>query len=372
MSKRLRLEYLDLENNFDERFFVDSTRKVGYGTAWECYILFEVIPSAYRNSSIKIELLFPPEYPFKCPKVKCLTPVFHPYMREGELCECIFRKLWRGGRGSQRTARWCLEQIYEMFVSDGTLYNGQSGICVHSNMAHIRDTEYVLFDSIIQRCLGLELPEDIFVGDIDGFDYTALGEWDTHLERQRVLNQTRRRLLTALFQGRFVGIQTTVLRFMGICAGTFSDKAALSRTYLLEEIKAPTETMKIMTLNGEVSIPKWSTFKVLDELGSSDSFQIPMTKETLQLVLELCKEEKKRHIRMCNPVAEEQVDWHGKNEQQTLAIVCAADFLGAERIVMSGCLHLSYLIKRASVAASVESVVPGNGRKAYFKTYQKL
>jgi len=39
---------------------------------------------------------------------------------------------------------------------------------------------------------------------------------------------------------------------------------------------------------------------------------------------------------------------------------------------MSGCLHLSYLLKRASVAASVESVVPGNGRKAYFKTYLKL
>ena len=50
MSKRLRLEYLDLENNFDDRFFVYSTRKVGYGTAWECHMLFGVIPSAYRNS----------------------------------------------------------------------------------------------------------------------------------------------------------------------------------------------------------------------------------------------------------------------------------------------------------------------------------
>lgn len=50
----------------------------------------------YKNRSFSFEISFPPEYPFKSPRIKCLTKVFHPSIdKEGNTCLEILRHNWK-------------------------------------------------------------------------------------------------------------------------------------------------------------------------------------------------------------------------------------------------------------------------------------
>ena len=57
--------------------------------------------SAYDGGIFNVQLTFPTEYPFKPPKVKFTTKIYHPgvYQKNGEICEDSLKKDWGPTRG---------------------------------------------------------------------------------------------------------------------------------------------------------------------------------------------------------------------------------------------------------------------------------
>lgn len=56
------------------------------------------IETPIYNGIYKFILLFPSEYPFKSPKLFCITPVFHPNIDEsGNVCLKVLREGWMPG-----------------------------------------------------------------------------------------------------------------------------------------------------------------------------------------------------------------------------------------------------------------------------------
>ncbi|KAL6071199.1 UBC core domain-containing protein [Balamuthia mandrillaris] len=49
----------------------------------------------YDKGSFQLELEMPPEYPFKAPKVKFLTKIYHPNVKsDGQLCSEVLNQGW--------------------------------------------------------------------------------------------------------------------------------------------------------------------------------------------------------------------------------------------------------------------------------------
>ena len=48
--------------------------------------------SAYEDGSFTLSFVFPDNYPFKCPDVKFVTPMYHPNVKKdtGEICMDVF------------------------------------------------------------------------------------------------------------------------------------------------------------------------------------------------------------------------------------------------------------------------------------------
>jgi len=434
MSRRLDKEWRHLENYPDEhdRFFADVRSK--NSSVWLCKILIpEEEKCAYRGAIITVQLTFPNEYPFKPPEVVFKTPILHPYINEGtgELCRCIMKLLWPYESISYnqalrdnyyKNARYILSNIYEILVSDGSNMDDQR-ICQHNAMKNDRNENYILFDSIVQRTLGLELPEDLVLYDRnegvrEHFTYHDLGNWSQQKQKQLALNKIRETTLMELFNGKYEGMRTMVSRFMGIGSGTFAEKESLVQDYTYEEIEKPVETIRVQVAGPKPdtilkwavgqrvepkihTILKWAGLDTID-VEQDDEEYLPlyaggfngtlMSDESLKLILSLCKPEKKISLRMYLPTfvfREESTrsNWSSKSDaanfvqpfqrydkQQMFELLKTADVLGAGMIVCAGCLHLAHLIKRESIETLKQlGTTPSGNTKAHdqshFKTF---
>tara|TARA_B110001450_G_scaffold256977_1_gene289894 strand:- start:51 stop:1289 length:1239 start_codon:yes stop_codon:yes gene_type:complete len=408
MTRRLNLEWADLEENPDtlDRFFVMHRYIERNEHVWISTFVFDEIQStAYRNSTIHVKLVFPSEYPFKTPKIYFKTPVNHPYVDEssGELCSCILEQLFRNSDMATVKTRDILEYLYLIIISDGSLLDNEK-ICIHRGIQDIRDNNYLLFDSIIQRIMGNDLPEDTEIDDIIDTNYSQTKEWDVEVNIQRSYNAIRRVILTRLFNGKFEGIRVVLNRFLGLEKGIkFKDNPKLFEEYIFPVSKLKEGSIVVATtsiveneegqlVQKTVAIPKWSCLTILDGFEHDDVFTIPFSSEVLNIVIGMCGAKKEISFRMYNPtsimppIEEYSTDkeglkhliepWSHYDLNQTFEIIKAADFLGAERITIIGCLHLSYLIKRKSrdIRARTDAVKKATAnrkrkRRALFKTH---
>jgi len=411
MSRRLDKEWRHLENypDEDDRFFADvRSKNSSKENVWLCKILIpEEQKCAYRGAIITVQLTFPNEYPYNPPEVVFKTPLLHPYINEGtgELCGGIMQLLWPNDYEIHfgKNVRYILSNIYEILVSDGSNMDDQlimddQRICQHNAVKNDRNENYILFDSIVQRTLGLELPEDLVLYDRnegvrEHFTYHDLGNWSQQKQKQLALNKIRETILMELFEGKYEGMRTMVSRFMGIGSGTFAEKESIVRDYTYKEIEQPVETIRVQVggpkpdtiLKWAVgqrvepethTIPKWAGLDTIN-VEQDDEEYLPlydggfngtlMSVESLMLILSLCKPEKEISLRMYLPTfvfRKESTNrmWSSKSDaadfvqpfqmydkQQMFELLKTADVLGAGIIVCAGCLHLAHLIKRESI-----------------------
>lgn len=163
MTRRLGLEYQDiLSNHSDTVSIISRYRGIRGQYSWDCDMFIEDNRSAYRNSFIRFTIKFPPEYPFKAPIIKIKTPIFHPYIHgvSGGLCKHILTYFWRKNTVGSSTVKMTIKILATLFKDEGKSLNNIKSLCQDHSIAHTRDTEYCLFDKIIQKCLGHELDED--------------------------------------------------------------------------------------------------------------------------------------------------------------------------------------------------------------------
>lgn len=88
--KRINKELIDIqkENIFKTSVINDDIFK------WEC-ILKGSENTAYENGVFKISVNFTEKYPFKPPKVKFITRIYHPNINQyGSICLDILNKNW--------------------------------------------------------------------------------------------------------------------------------------------------------------------------------------------------------------------------------------------------------------------------------------
>jgi ubiquitin-conjugating enzyme E2 D/E len=80
---------------------------------WECQITGPQ-DSPYQGGVFVLKLEFPAQYPFKPPKLKFLTKVYHPsvQLESGDICQDVF-----GTWGPTLNAKHCLTVIYGMLQS---------------------------------------------------------------------------------------------------------------------------------------------------------------------------------------------------------------------------------------------------------------
>ena len=90
---RLAFEYQDITNNPIEGISlapVDENNLL----RWQCYI-YGPSESPYENGAFELYLEVVPEYPFKPPKVKFVTPIYHPNVNEsGDICISTLKDDW--------------------------------------------------------------------------------------------------------------------------------------------------------------------------------------------------------------------------------------------------------------------------------------
>ena len=80
---------------------------------WECQILGPQ-DSPYQGGLFLLKFEFPAQYPFKAPKIKFLTKIYHPsvQLETGDICQDVF-----GEWGPTLNAKHCLTVIYSMLQS---------------------------------------------------------------------------------------------------------------------------------------------------------------------------------------------------------------------------------------------------------------
>lgn len=382
MSRRLNKEWKDLEKNPDalDRFF-GLTRSIERGEhVWTTtFVIDDIQSTAYRNSIIHVKLVFPQEYPFKPPEIYFKTPVHHPYVSgsDGKLCECILKQFFRNSDMATVTTRDILEYLYLIIISDGSLLDDEN-ICIDRFIQDTRDNDYLLFDSIIQRILGNELPEDTEVDDRVDTTYSQINEWDVEVKIQRSYNAIRRAIVTRLFNGKFEGIRINLNRLLGLEQGIkFKGNPKLFEEYIFpadeeKEGSITVTTASIVEEDGQekqktITMKLFKCFTTFEGLSSDKdeyTLHIPYSYEAINVVNGMCGAKKGISFRIYNPTttSDPNKTYHtdkdllkklvepfaGYDLKQTFEIIKAADFLGADRITTIGCLHLSYLIKRKS------------------------
>ena len=67
----------------------------------------------YDGGVFNVDLEFPAEYPFKPPKVKFLTKIYHPNIKKtGEICADLLNENW----GPTLNTRYVLEALKQMLT----------------------------------------------------------------------------------------------------------------------------------------------------------------------------------------------------------------------------------------------------------------
>ena len=74
--------------------------------------------SAYEEGTFTLSFEFPDNYPFKCPDVKFITPMYHPNVKKdtGEICMDVFANSWSP---TQKVSD-IIEKLASLLVSPST------------------------------------------------------------------------------------------------------------------------------------------------------------------------------------------------------------------------------------------------------------
>lgn len=96
--KRLNKERSDLEKvDFEESHYYAAPVSKDNMFMWEAKVGGPV-GTCYEGGVFDIELSFPPEYPFKPPKLTFKTKIYHPNIDEnGEICLDLLKDAWKPG-----------------------------------------------------------------------------------------------------------------------------------------------------------------------------------------------------------------------------------------------------------------------------------
>lgn len=363
MTRRLGLEYQDILRNYNDTVSIISRyRGIRGQYSWDCNIFIEDNRSAYRNSFIRFTLKFPPEYPFKAPVIKIKTPIFHPYIHgaSGDLCSHILPYFWRKKNGGTGTVKMIIKILATLFKDEGKSLKNIKSLCQDHSIAHTCDTEYCLFDKIIQKCLGHELDEDPDPND-PFFDHTSIKPWEDQVKDQRALNAIQSHLCAEMFAGRLPEIETITRRLLGLVEGSKSEEFQTIQT--LPAVTTPKKECTLVSSDGTtITCPKWSTLELIYSLDAGENIPTILSTDMIQKVLALCHARGNVEIRKYN-----QMEWFFKLEidlkyqimtpEETWEVLNAANFLGGHEIVLGCCLRLcKYFVYSSRIQYTVDKL----------------
>lgn len=379
MSRRLQKEWDHIIlGDSNEKWSLNQRNFFHDKVVFEASIFINEANTAYRYRRIDLDLIFPPEYPFKPPEVLFKTPVLHPYVNHrGQLCDCLFKMKWKQ-TGFTGNVRYCMNILYKTIVLEGSNFDPRN-TCIDPNIQFVRDTNYVMFDAIIQRCMGHELPHDTRIEDRDNVTYDDIGTWAENVNIQNELNSKRMQRVQALFQGKYQGMQNTITQFMGIAPNSpFSDRSRFVSTYTLDKVNEPSDTIRLLASDGEMVVPKWSSIQIFQDID--DVLELPNIRVVdIKKVIEMCRPEKAASLRMFHPIGvmfddDASDDWpeddsidvftssfQHLDEVEIFDRLITADYMGMDRLVIAGCLKMAHIIKHKT-RQPASSVVQ-------FKTY---
>ena len=91
-GKRLMKEYNDLTANPPEGIVVTSDNP---GMHWDV-LMSGPKETPYEGGTFMVKIEFPDNYPFKPPKAKFVTKIYHPSIKQdsGDICQDIYEKDW--------------------------------------------------------------------------------------------------------------------------------------------------------------------------------------------------------------------------------------------------------------------------------------
>lgn len=96
VSKRLRKEYIDITKSnecIENRISIGLEKENDYNN-WKATIIGSD-NTPYKDGIFKLSINIPTDYPFKPPKVKFITKIFHPNINNsGEICIDILKNNW--------------------------------------------------------------------------------------------------------------------------------------------------------------------------------------------------------------------------------------------------------------------------------------
>ena len=89
---RIKAEYEELQQDPPEN--ISAGPKDSNLYIWEATILGPS-NSPYEGGIFNLEIIFPENYPFKPPKIKFMTPIYHPNInKHGSICLDILHNNW--------------------------------------------------------------------------------------------------------------------------------------------------------------------------------------------------------------------------------------------------------------------------------------
>ena len=91
-TKRLQKELYQMKNNAPEGCYLISKNPSNLNK-WTCAIKGPD-DTPYENGYFQMEINFPPNYPFKPPRVAFITEIFHPNVSNEDICLDILACQW--------------------------------------------------------------------------------------------------------------------------------------------------------------------------------------------------------------------------------------------------------------------------------------